>query len=54
MNNKLEEVIKGIGIMCELWLVTYQKFCEMGLPPDDAKEHTAELVRILLTKPGST
>ena len=41
MNNELvNQVIQGIGVMTELWMITYNGFKSQGLTDYDATVHT--------------
>lgn len=48
MNDNLKNFINNIGIMCETWAVTYQKFREMGFEHSFAMEHTKEFMTALI------
>ena len=41
MNNEMvKHLIQGIGLMTEIWTMTYNGFISQGLPHDKAIEHT--------------
>lgn len=40
MNNKVQEFIRGIGTMCEMWTIIYQSFLSQGMTDADALKHT--------------
>ena len=39
-SNMLNELIKTIGIISELWMITYNSFKNMKLSDEEAMEHT--------------
>ena len=39
-SNMLNELIKTIGIMSELWMITYNSFRNMKLSDEEAMKHT--------------
>lgn len=49
MNNKLEEFIKGMGALTEIWTVTYRGFLNQGYSVSDALIHTREFTAALMT-----
>ena len=40
MNDKLNNFISNMGVLCETWLVTYNQFIAHGLEHKAAIEHT--------------
>ena len=36
MNTNLQEFIRGIGTMCEMWTIIYQSFLTQGMSEDNA------------------
>ena len=40
MNNNLKSFIDNVGLLCEVWLLTYNKFISQGLNQKDALTHT--------------
>lgn len=48
MNDNLKNFVNNIGIMCETWAVTYNKFREMGYDHKSALEHTKEFMGVFL------
>lgn len=48
MNNKLEEFIKGMGALTEMWTVTYQGFLNQGYSVTDALTHTREFTTAMI------
>ena len=40
MNDKLQDFLKNMGVMCELWLVIFSQFKEKGLDDKAALAHT--------------
>lgn len=48
MNEKILELIKGIGALTEIWVVAYTNFKAQGLNHKEALEHTREFVSLLI------
>lgn len=46
--NMLDELIKGIGMMTELWMITYGSFKNQKLSDDEAMNHTKAYMSIML------
>lgn len=40
MNSKLQEFVRDIGTMCEIWTIIYQSFTAQGMSEADALKHT--------------
>ena len=40
MNDKLNEFVKNMGVLCETWYVSYSNFIKMGLDHKAALDHT--------------
>lgn len=38
--DKMKEFLTGVGLMTELWMITYNGFKKQGLPDQDALAHT--------------
>lgn len=47
-NNQITELIKGIGMMCELWTITYQNFKSQKLSEEEAIKHTAAFMSVMM------
>lgn len=47
-NNQLNDLIKGLGMMCELWIITYQNFKAQKLSEEEAMKHTAAFMSIMI------
>lgn len=47
-NDKLNSLIQGIGVMTELWIITYQNFRNGGMNEADAVTHTKAFIAVLL------
>lgn len=55
MNNELvNQVIQGIGVMTELWMITYNGFKSQGLTDDDAIGHTKAFMSIMMASMTGT
>lgn len=39
-NDKLNNLIQSIGLLTELWSITYQGFKRQGMSDSDAMQHT--------------
>ena len=48
-NDKVNELINAIGILAELWMITYNGFKRQGLEDSDAITHTTALMSILVS-----
>lgn len=48
MNEKLKELIDGIGAMAELWTITFRSFKKQGLDNKDALMHTKEFMSVMM------
>ena len=42
MNESFKSFVNSIGIMCETWLLAYDKFIKLGCDHKTAIEHTKE------------
>lgn len=47
-NEQVNELIRGIGTMSELWIITYQSFKNQDLNNEDALMHTKALMSIMV------
>lgn len=47
-NDQVNQLIAGIGILTELWSITYQGFTKQGMAPEEAVMHTKALMSILV------
>lgn len=50
MNEQLKELINSIGMMTELWMITYEGFKRQGMAEKDALLHTREFMVAFLTQ----
>lgn len=53
MNNSesmLNELIKGIGMLTELWIITYKSFLNQKLSDKEAMDHTREFMSIMVNE----
>ena len=48
MNDKIQELIRGMGALTELWLITYNLFLKQGCDSNMAIKHTQGLVSACL------
>lgn len=44
MNNNLQNFMNNLGILCEIWTLTYNKFIQLGFDHKAAMEHTKEFM----------
>ena len=47
-NDKINELINGIGALSEMWSIAYTSFLSQGLDPAEAAVHTKMLFKTLL------
>ena len=48
-NDQVKQIIQGIGVMTELWMITYNEFKSQGLNYADALSHTKAFMSIMMT-----
>ena len=46
-NDAVQELITGIGLMPELWIMVYNSFISHGMDDKEAVEHTREFMRVI-------
>lgn len=47
-NEQVNQLIQGIGMMTELWIITYQGFTKQGMSNEEAIMHTKALMSIMV------
>lgn len=47
-NDQLTELIRGIGTLSELWVITFQSFKNQNMSNEDALMHTKALMSIMV------
>ena len=47
MNDKVLELINGVGAMAELWTISYNSFKKQGYSDDDAIVHTKAFMSVM-------
>lgn len=47
-NEQVAQLIQGIGVMTELWLITYQSFKKQDLSDEIAVMHTKAFMSIMM------
>lgn len=47
-NEQVNQLIQGIGMMTELWSITYQGFIKQGMSAEEAIMHTKALMSIMV------
>lgn len=48
-NNQINDIIQGLGVMTELWIITYQNFKKQGFNDSDSILHTKAFMSIVLS-----
>ena len=46
-NDAVQELINGIGIMTELWIIVYDSFTSHGMNNREAFAHTREFMSVI-------
>lgn len=47
-NEKVNELIKGIGLITELWMIAYKNFVAQGLSTEEATMQTKAFMTIMM------
>lgn len=47
-NDQVNQIIQGLGVMTELWNITYNNFVSQGFPANEAIEHTKAFMSIMV------
>lgn len=47
-NDYVKQVIQGVGLMAEMWTITYQSFKNQGMNDGDAVMHTKAFMSVML------
>lgn len=47
-NEQVNLIIQGLGVITELWNITYKNFVSQGFPATEAIEHTKALMSIMV------
>lgn len=47
-NEQVNQLIQGIGMMTELWVITFQGFVKQGMSNEEAIMHTKALMSIMV------
>lgn len=47
-NDQVNQIIQGIGMMTELYMIAYQSFKKQGLSNEEAVIHTKALMSIMV------
>ena len=48
MNDKLNDFVKSMGALTEMWTMTYQNFIKQGYSVENALTHTREFMAAFL------
>ena len=51
-NDQVKQLIQGIGLMTELWMITYQGFKTQGLNDADAIMHAKAFMSVIIDSVG--
>lgn len=46
-NDAVQELINGIGLMTELWIIVYNSFTSHGMNDKEAFAHTREFMSVI-------
>lgn len=49
MNEKALEFIQGLGMLTEVWFITYNSFKKQGLKDVEAFAHTREFMKVVMS-----
>lgn len=47
-NDQINQIIQGIGVMTEMYTITYQSFKKQGLTDDDSIKHTKAFMSVMI------
>ena len=47
-NEQVKQIIQGLGVMTELWTITYNGFIQQGMSSQDAIMHTKGFMSVML------
>lgn len=47
-NDAVNQLIQGIGVMAELWTITFKSFISQGLKVPEAMEHTKAFMSVII------
>ena len=47
-NDQVKAIIQGIGLITEMWYITFNNFKKLGMSLEEATEQTKALVSIML------
>lgn len=47
-NDVVNQLIQGIGVMAELWTITFKSFINQGLKVPEAMEHTKAFMSVII------
>lgn len=48
MNEQIDQIIQGVGVMTELWTITFKNFKSHGMNDTDAVIHTKAFISIMV------
>ena len=47
-NEQIDQIIQGVGVMTELWTITFKNFKSQGMNDTDAVIHTKAFMSIMV------
>lgn len=47
-NDQINQIIQGIGLMTEMYTITYQSFKKQGLSDKEAIKHTKAFISVMI------
>lgn len=47
-NDQVNQLIQGIGLMTELYMITYQNFKKQGLSEEESIKHTKAFMAVMM------
>lgn len=47
-NDQIKAIIQGIGVMTEMWYITFNNFKKLGMSLEEATEQTKSFMSIML------
>lgn len=47
-NDQINQIIQGVGLMTEIYTITYQSFKKQGLSDKEAIKHTKAFISVMM------
>jgi hypothetical protein len=54
MNDNFNVFVGNLGILCETWAITYEKFTQLGFDSTAAMQHTREFMTAVIASATQT